>query len=363
MFPKDPSVLRPVPLNTLDTSDQEAHDLMFRKALGLNHVEGDDILPEIIRGRFFIYQYNASERLFDNPDSINEDDLLHRPPTLELPAVSDEVVDGSWYVVAEITFAYATTDHDHMNWRILVELETCSVLYLRALASAASGLVFLLDPISATGNLDLSSDKGNLQLNPHRNRVALTNLDPPEDGVQHLKGKYVKLIDVHDPAIVPPRISSGKDFDYDVRTNEYAAVSAYFHTNQVFEVIESLGFSIVEYFKNTKFPIQVDHRGMKGVINAHCVGDGLGGISHACYGIMDDSDTNNPLGRACDPRVHWHELCGHGILYEAVDHPNLKFAHSAGDGLAGIFFDPESNAPGDKRYEYVPWHPTTAAKV
>ena len=83
---------------------------------------------------------------------------------------------------------------------------------------------------------------------------------------------------------------------------------------------------------------------------------------------MDTTDTTNPLGRACDPRVHLHEVLGHGILFEAVDDGFMGFAHSAGDSLSLIYFDPNSQCkgvdgtalgkPGDLRFTYVPWHPS-----
>ena len=335
---------------------------LLKKLLGGRSAksEGDsdwDRDARIIRGRFYIYRYAASERLPAHDENAAGRVEGHEEPALPLPPVDKKIKDGNWYVVAEITFSYSTEAHDHMNWRMLVELETGSVLFLRALSSGVNGLVFRLDPISATGDVTLTSDQDNTRLNPHREEVELSDLSPPDNGVQSLLGNYVKVVDVHLPLVNAPTEVSGTDFEYNVRTNDYAAVSAYFHTNQIFAVIESLGFPIPSYFSNTQFPIQVDHRGFGGQINAHCVGDGNGGISHACYGIMDTSNTTEPLGRACDPRVHWHELCGHGILYESVDGPNFHFAHSAGDGISGIFFDPDSRAPGQKRFEYVPWHP------
>ena len=71
----------------------------------------------------------------------------------------------------------------------------------------------------------------------------------------------------------------------------------------------------------------------------------MGGIGHAGYGVMEANvplnDTSDRLGRVTDPRVHLHEVLGHGILYEAVDSPNMGFTHSAGDSLSLIYFDPE----------------------
>lgn len=340
--------------------DQLKQTKLIHKVLGAdrNAEREPDEDARIIRGRFYVYRYDASQRLPPVEAEDIEGAEGHSDPALPLPKVDNKIKDGEWYVVAELTFSYSTAEHSQMNWRMLVEIETSSVLYLRALSGSVNGSVFRLDPISATGDVTLTSDQDNSRLNPLRDDVRLTNLDPPNAGVHSLRGSYVKLVEVHPPNIAAPTESTGTDFDYDVRTNDYAAVCAYFHTNQIFEVIESLGFPINTYFSNTNFPIQVDHRGFGGRINAHCVGDGLGGISHACYGIMDNTNTAEPLGRACDPRVHWHELCGHGILYEAVDGPNFRFAHSAGDGISGVFFDPNSSAPGDRRFEYVPWHPT-----
>jgi hypothetical protein len=131
--------------------------------------------------------------------------------------------------------------------------------------------------------------------------------------------------------------------------------------------MQDLGFNVSTYMANTVFPVPVDIRCFD-VVNAHCVGDGMGGIGHAGYGVMDTSIAGDPLGRACDPRVHLHEVLGHGILYEAVDGPNMGFTHSAGDSLSLIYFDPDSNCrgldgtpvgkPGDLRFTYVPWHPS-----
>ena len=311
---------------------------------------GIDRKQPIARGRFYVYQFDECERL----DHEVETELKCHGGSLR--RVSEQIEHGKWYVVAEITFPYSLGKHDRANLRMLVEPKTDSVLYLGSLTAEVGGFAFRLDPISGTGDQALTSKQDNRCLNPHRSCITLNNLDPPVNGCQQLAGKYVKLDNVHPPEIPAPEQPSGCRFDYDVRTDHYAAVSAYFHTNQVFEVIESLGFPIDTYFKNTRFPIRVDHRGYRGELEAHCVGDGRGGIGHVCYGLMDDSA--GPLGRACDPWVHWHELCGHGVLYEAVDSAGFHFSHSAGDGIAGIFFDPESGVRNCcLRFEYAPWHP------
>jgi hypothetical protein len=339
----------------------------------------------LIRGRFWTYRYDATARLPE--DDVPEGPVVKEQPAAEtrrrrktsgrevpfpvprpfdVPDVDPRIKDGAYYMVAEITFEVSVGLDRHV-WRALVELETNSILYLRPMSAYVNGYVFEEDPITKTGDTSLTSASNNATLNPYRDDVILQNLDAPTGGVQSLSGSFAEVTQVEGPDIVPPTEPAGTNFYYDVRTNNFASVSGYFHVDRIFRTMQDLGFDVGTYMSNTVFPIPVDIRCFD-VINAHCVGDGMGGIGHTGYGLMDTTDTNNPLGRACDPRVHLHEVLGHGILYEAVDSPNMGFVHSAGDSLAFIYFDPDSQCkgvdgtpvgkPGDLRFTYVPWHPT-----
>jgi len=389
----------------------ERYRRIFREAevLGARRAAGDDVTeaeakegrallldvldlpsdaePRLIRGRFWVYQYDPQDRL---PSPVPVPERFNRgitrsadetgqivpdnraPLVLPLPPVADQLQDGAYYLVGELTFEQPIAERRRLTWRALVEVETNSVLYLRALASDVDGQVFLQDPPTKTGDPKLDSASDNTTLNPFRDKVALSNLDTPVGGTQSLAGTYGRLQEVEGDVVAAPTRPTGADFDYDTRTWNFAATSAYFHVDRIFREIAGLGWAITGpsgYFSNTKFPVEIDHQCFTiSTINAHCVGDGLGGIGHVGYGVMDTTDQVNILGRACDPRVHWHELCGHGILYEAVGGPNFGFAHSAGDSLSGIYFDPDSKVrgvdgtplgkPGDLRFTYVPWHPT-----
>jgi hypothetical protein len=340
---------------------------------------GDD--ARLIRGRFFVYRYRADmrtaadelatrraemeARLAESGDASESGEegpprQEEEPLVLPLQPVPPEIRDGQWYLVAEVTFSLTTAEHGKLVWLALVEVETGAVLYLRAMASGVNGMVFPRDPISMTGNLANMPHANDATLNPLRVSVPLRNLDPPSGGMQNLRGARVEVVDKEAPAISPPTRPTGQDFDFSVRTDDFAAVSAYVHSDEVFRVIEALGFPLTSYFNATTFPIPVDHRGLGAIINAHCVGNGVGGIGHCCYALNDVTNTAQPIGRACDSRVHWHELCGHGILYEHVDWPNFRFAHSAGDSLSIIYHDPDSAAPDYHRY--APWHPTLARR-
>jgi zinc metalloprotease ZmpB len=309
----------------------------------------------LIRGRFYVYKYDETQRL---PET-GQNSEGHTTPVLQLPSVDERIRNGTYYLVAEVTLSFTTQEYGHLNWLVLVELETGSVLYLRALADAVNGMIFQRDPITSTGNAANTPAQNNTVLNPFRSSVLLPNLNAPIGGVQSLRGSYANVINVEDPNITPPTSPTGTNFDYDVRTNNFAAVNAYYHVDNFFTAVASFGFPIATYFKNTTFPISVDHRdhigGSVDAINAHCVGNGVGGIGHAGYDLGDLTDTTNPIGRACDSRVHWHELGGHGILYEHVNSANFGFSHSAGDSLSAIFHDPQTNAPD--RFRYAPWNP------
>ncbi|MGM0668350.1 MAG: hypothetical protein ACQET1_01450, partial [Gemmatimonadota bacterium] len=221
------------------------------------------------------------------------------------------------------------------------------------------GRVFHDDPISASGNAANDPSSNSATLNPFRDDVVLPNLDAPVGGTQSLSGGWVALSDEESPTVEGPTEPTGTDFDYDARTNDFAGVNAYYHANRFFDLVEDLGFTISTYFGGTTFPVPVDHRGLGTAINAHCVGTGSG-IDHLCYALADTSNTTNPIGIATDWRVHLHELGGHGILHDHVGGPNFGFAHSAGDSMAVILADPESQAPD--RFLLAPFVPAVVRR-
>lgn len=321
----------------------------------------------IIRGRFYIYRYDASARLPNQEEQKPQKVVTKRKtdrsrnfeeeysPTLPIPPLPETIEDGNYYLVAEVIISVWSPQYERLNWRILIEIETGAILYLRALVSGVNGMVFVQDPVTSTGNAAMDPNQSNAILNPLRTSVVLQNLDAPVGGVQHLRGTYADISDVHAPHdIAAPTEPAGTDFNYNARSNDFAAVNAYYHTDRFFTLVEDLGFPLATYFNGTDFPIPVDHRGRSSSINAHCVGDG-DGIDHCCYGLADIPPPANLIGIAADWRVHLHELGGHGILHDHVGGPNFGFAHSAGDSMAMIVADPDSNAPD--RFELTPWIP------
>jgi zinc metalloprotease ZmpB len=353
-----------VPLDAESQTASFVRELVGRPAARRRTGIAESAAPKdnarVVRGRFFIYQYDPEERLPKLDNFVEaQPETGSAPPVPPLPfdlkPVPASIQAGEYYLVNEMTFKYDDPTFGDLTWQALVEIESDAVLYLRPLAAGVNGLIFRVDPITASGDASKTSASSNAVLNPFRSSAVLPNLNGPVGGTQSLIGSRVAITEEESPNVVAPTRPSGTSFDFPVRTNDFAAVNAYYHSNVVFSTIESLGFPLATYFNGTSFPVEVDHRGMGTAINAHCVGNGTGGIDHCCYALNDTTDTVNPVGRACDSRVHWHELGGHGILYEHVNSPNFGFAHSAGDGLSAIFHDPGSKAPD--RFRYAPWNP------
>ncbi|MEW8644324.1 MAG: choice-of-anchor D domain-containing protein [Candidatus Thiodiazotropha sp.] len=301
------------------------------------------VKPELISGRFYIYRLDRARRLQDHPEPAEREEKYpaepierEHLPTLPLQPLPDSLEDGSWHFAAELIIRLPYEGH-RMNWRLLVNVATGDILYLRALTSHVNGLVFTYDPITSTGDTGNDASQSNAVLNPLRDDVELLGLDPAVAGTQSLSGEYVQVINVHDPNIGPPTQPEGVDFDYDVRSDAFSAVNAYYHQDRFFRLVQDLGFPLDTYFDGTSFPIDADHRGFGGSNNGHCIGDG-DGIEHTCYGLIDNSG-GDPVGNASEWSVVLHELGGHGILYDHVNSANFGFSHSAGDSFAIILND------------------------
>lgn len=354
-----------------DTADSELlADIIGKAAKTSKGLDNQQAAPRLIRGRFFVYRYDPARRTVDHPHpmpgtNVPEQDVTQEcdqplcgaPPTLPLPAVPKSIQEGRWYLVAELVFRLPYKGRP-MNWRMLVEIETNTILYLRALTSGVNGLVFAADPITATGNAANSPAATTATLNLARSSNPLLGLTAPAPGSnQALTGNFVQISDFELATAAPPTEAPGANFNYDARTNNFAAVNAYYHCDRFFRLVENLGFTISSYFDGTSFPIPVDHRGRYGSLdgierNASCSGDG-DGIANVDFELADLTDTTHPMGIAADWRVVLHELGGHGILYDHVNVANFGFSHSAGDSFAVILNDPNTLAAD--RFESFPW--------
>ena len=333
-------------------------------------VNGRLLLPRINSIEPWIYRYHPADRQVEAPQDDPPPpvglagDLVPLPhqqlPTIPLPPVPDAIEAGRDYIVMEVLFTTTIEPWGELNWRAFVEPEHQVVLYLRALVDHVNGLVFPNDPVTLSGNAANNPASTTATLNPLRQSVSLLGLDPPSGTTQSLAGDFVVLQDAYAPPVSPPTRTTGSNFDYGSRTNDFAAVNAYHHSDSCFRLVDGMGLNNpTPYFDGTTFPVVVEHRGsgdFDGIfggptdnngnqVNAQSLGNGTSnGCGALNFFLADTTDTGNPLGIAADKRVVLHEF-GHSIMWDHVNGPNFGFAHSAGDSLAAILSDPASNAP------------------
>jgi hypothetical protein len=327
----------------------------------------------LLNGRFFVYKYDPKKRFAGQPNppdtkKIREVGEESDMPLLPLPTVNDKVKPGRAYLVAEIIFRLGGQGRSGLVWLILVEVQTGSILYIECMTCAVNGLVFKLDPMVSSGDLTVTSAQPNSVLDDHDFNETLNDLTIVGAGNQGLSGTYVVIQEEDLPNIAPPTVPMGSNFNFDPRTNDFGAVNAYYHETELFRTIADLGFVVEDYFDDTTFPIPVDHRSSISdangeEINAFWSPNGIGGTDFMGFCLCDITDVANPLGRAVDPYVHWHEMGGHGTLGDHVGSGLLGFAHSHGDGLAAIQNDPESALRAlPERFRYAPFRPFTTER-
>ena len=318
----------------------------------------------VLHRRLMIYRHESSRRMVRpqrRTGKARKAQVLDHP-TLPLPPVKRGIADGRHYVVAALDFSTVSRRFGVLHWVALVEAETLSVLYVRALVDHVCGLVFQTDPMTLAGGP--SATANTRALNRLRSSVTLQGLKAADAGTCSLSGEIIEIRDFEPPPAIPPTRPMGSAFDYPARTNQFAAVNAYYHCDRFFRLVEELGFPRASYFKATTFPVPIDHRGridtLNGIeINARCQGNTTadGGLLNVRFALADLRDTTNPLGIASDWRVVLHELGGHGLLWNHINYGMFIFAHSAGDSFAAILNDPDSYVRNHARFVTFPWIP------
>ncbi len=348
---------------------QSIEEQELARLLGLESQPVGIFVPDpqalrIEKKNLVIYRYQSAQRVVANapPRDANKPEggqgaFQANLPTLPLPEVPDGIEEGKHYVCVAIDFRLPCSPIGMLHWVAIVEVQSLCVLYLRAFVDCINGLVFEIEPMTTNGGPLPNATSA--ALNPVRVSDTLPGLVAPSGGTQALTGNNVAVEDVEPPTVAPPTEPAGSDFNFDARTDNFAAVNCYYHCDKFFRLADGMGFSQSGYFGQTTFPVPVDHRGSMNTtngieINAHCVGNSSGaGILRTTFALADLTDTTNPIGIANDYRVVLHELAGHGTLWNHVNSPNFGFSHSAGDSVAAILNDPGTQAPD--RFATFPW--------
>jgi hypothetical protein len=340
-------------INVLNEDEirDEGEDKKYTKSQ-LKKILGFELpnMGSVTSPRQVIYRYEPDAREEENDH--HEGGCFH-PGGVDVPPLPAPTIDGlkkgQHYVCDEVLFeASRTSDEPPVNWRALVEPKSGDVLYIRALVACATGMVFAKDP-QTQGSATATGASTNSVLNPLRSSVTLPGLVPQTP--QALSGEFVELAETSNPAIpAPTGPNPASAFNYDVRTDDFSAVNAYFHCDSLFRTMQNYGFDVAAYFDGTIFPVPVDHRALGNAVNAQAPGSATGdGLRELRFALLQ---AGQPVGIATSNRVVWHEF-GHGLLWDHVNSPNFGFAHSAGDSLAAILNDPGTLE--SDRFDTFPW--------
>jgi hypothetical protein len=331
----DPQLLRSATQDLTTVTAARLHRLLGLRARAKR--------PEIKTIRLLIYRYLPEAR-FD--PSANEPGQPPSAPRLNLPEVPSAIVAGRHYVVRDVRFSLELPDWGVLEWRALIEVQSDSVLYLRAFVQSCTGAVFRNDPITLSGDVMNTPCAPAAVLDPLAEVVNLPGLTPANP--QPLSGVYVELVDSDPPAVAPPTVAlPACQFLFSATSDDFAAVNAYYHMDALYRMVADMGF--VNYFPGTTFPIPMDHQGEGGAVNAHHHGSG-GATTKFRFGLAQAAC---PVGIACDRRVVIHEF-GHSVLENHINDGVFTFDHGVSDTMAVILSDPDSQVPD--RFDTFPFN-------
>ena len=310
-------------------------------------------LTKVTGMRPLVYQYDPDARIDPEATEKRAEAMQGGVPLLPLPRVPRTIRAGRYYVVTEALFTTALPPWKALHWRALIDVQSGAVLYLRAFVTSAFGNIFRADPFTLTGDATITPASPAATLDPLTDVVTLPGLTaPPAGDPQALTGQYVALGELSTPTIAAPTAAlPAGNFSFSATTDNFGAVNTYYHCERLFRMMADMGFDMAAYFPDTTFPITVDHRDASlGTVNArgygNAGGNGAGGMG------FNLAQSGAPVSIAADLRVVLHEF-SHELLWEHVSSPNFGFCHSAGDSLAVMLLDPDSNAPD--RFNTFPW--------
>jgi hypothetical protein len=161
------------------------------RALGLNSIVNDGVAtpePRIESKRLVIYQYRADQRTSQpsqtpehpngpglNGDATNRTDSFStNSPTLPMPPPAANLQDRQHYVAVAVYSELPIGPYPHLHWVALLDVQSLSMLYVRAYVDHVNGLVFQSDPVTTNGGPLPSA--ASASLNMARISVPLSNL-------------------------------------------------------------------------------------------------------------------------------------------------------------------------------------------
>ncbi|WP_456685072.1 hypothetical protein [Bradyrhizobium sp. P5_C11_2] len=376
-----------------------------------NLVEKDEFAPIFNPDRLFHVKTQMSKQLGLKNQSVSirgariaaaSDGTRDGTPRVQWQATSKPETEGGRTRATPYSFVFSGTPTEAGALVSKVELVADAM-------TPGHAWVFPLDPASQEAPTDLRKrrpTRTEKELEHYRDDEEITahQADPliyPEPPYPEPAGFIEDVRVVVCPGFVladgpppPPYPGDPKTVDLPdtsaplVRSNDFAAISAYNNVRQFFERLDAYGMSAVSYFRIASLPLKVFYRsgvrpgpGKDGqTVNARVLPEGwlvdyvgptklsdrpilqlhlaLADLSTRARKPWDGKTRSpaEPLGIAADARWIWHEI-GHVLLMCSVGELEFRFAHSAGDALAAIVSDPQSQLAGDANWRGAtfPW--------
>lgn len=204
-------------------------------------------------------------------------------------------------------------------------------------------------------------------------RASTTLLPAPVDGVVTLGDARLVVTparvgsELLPAQPVPHQIPEG---ELPLRSDDLAAAHAYLRGQELFQRFDTYGLAAESYFRSARLPLLMQHRASfpyasngeavnarvrpldagqnlyqpfeTGTLPRLQVSFGGANLTHREMHLNNAGMPRaQPLGLAADRRWAWHEF-GHVLNYAATGELEFRFAHSAGDALAAIVTDPDS---------------------
>ncbi|MGJ8661465.1 MAG: hypothetical protein ACSHXL_05475, partial [Bacteroidota bacterium] len=328
----------------LKKSDDQVTD-MLQKIFQANKCK----LLKVDKDHLVVFEYYKNQRENNEHSGLKDEGDSHHPHFKIGGA--PKIEDGSHRLCKEIFVALQMPVFGEINWRIIIDLTTFDILYIRASYHNLDCMVFTDDPVRQSGDATLTTTSPATDLDPFRNTVELLGLNtPPNGSQQELDGEYISLSDFESPTVAPPTEDVGDNFNYSSITNDFGAVSAYYHLDAMFRLVEDFGFNVADYFAGTTFPIETDHRA--NTTNAFHRGNDASAAT-INFGFTQIGS----VGYATDRAPVIHEFA-HSCLQNNIADGVFSWCHGFGDALGVVLCDPASQAPD--RFLRSPFYNTGA---
>jgi len=267
-------------------------------------------------------------------------------------------VNGTWRLYASDGYPINTGKIDW--WKLTLYYDAAS--NLPPIPDVPYTQVFDPNPVNRLNNTTLTDQNDANSAVPTNayQRVHLTQLNAPVNGLYSLSGRYAIMQDIDNPANTPPT-SASTEFGYYRHAKAFEEVMCYFHVTRSQEYIQSLGFLNINNRAQA-----IDAHGADGVDNSYYSGSpiGAGYLSFGDGGVDDAEDADVIL------HEYGHSIqdnTTHGDYFGTHDNGYGDETGAMGEGFGDYWacstFYTQSVANGFSPTKFAAWDATANTNI